>query len=104
MPQSCLAWHRAGRQTLRRRECYSKEISNTDREPHQRIDCPESNYAECICFGEQTGKGIAIQLLIDAGVESLGHRESCLDKTYKTIGVSATTHFIYQFCAVLELI
>lgn len=83
-------------------KCYAAEISKAARSGHERVDCKESNYAECVSFGKQTGKDIALQLLIDSGVESLGHREICLDKAYKLVGISANQHFKYKHCAVLE--
>jgi uncharacterized protein YkwD len=85
-------------------KCYSNEISKVERNGHDRIDCKLSNYAECISFGQETGKKIALQLLIDVGIESLGHRKICLDKSYNKIGFSSTNHFIWKFCAVGEFI
>lgn len=84
-------------------KCYSTEISKNDRNPHERIDCKKSNYAECVSFGEENGKDITLQLLVDAGVASLGHREICLYKSYSKVGVSCNSHFEFEFCAVLEL-
>ena len=78
------------------------EISKNDRNPHERNRLKKNNYAECISFGEETGKDIALQLLVDAGVASLGHREICLYKTFSKIGVSCNSHFEYEFCAVAE--
>ncbi|MEO6188512.1 MAG: hypothetical protein ABIO82_03100 [Ginsengibacter sp.] len=83
-------------------KCYSTEISKADRNPHERIDCKKNDYAECVSFGEETGKDIALQLLIDAGIKSLGHREICLSESYSEIGVSCNSHFEFKFCAVLE--
>lgn len=83
-------------------KCYSREISKNDRNPHGRIDCKKNNYAECVSFGEETGKDIALQLLVDAGVASLGHREICLYKSFSKIGVSCNSHSEYKFCAVAE--
>lgn len=85
-------------------KCYSNEISVVDRDGHDRVNCKKSNYAECISFGQETGKQIALQLLIDAGVQSLGHRQICLDKSYKKIGIRSTSHFRWKFCAVVEII
>lgn len=83
-------------------KCYSTEISKANRDGHDRINCKETNYAECISFGKKTGKDIALQLLVDASVESLGHRKVCLDKSYTKIGVSSNKHFESEFCAVAE--
>ncbi|WP_199417024.1 CAP domain-containing protein [Chitinophaga silvatica] len=85
-------------------KCYSTEISKADRKPHERKDCPPSNYAECLSYGQSTGQDIAMQLLIDAGVTSLGHRINCLNKEYHKIGLSAGEHFEWKYCAVAEFI
>ncbi|MCW3467008.1 hypothetical protein [Chitinophaga nivalis] len=84
--------------------CYSTEISHAERKPHERKDCPPGQYAECISFGLANAKDIAMQLLIDAEVPSLGHRMICLDESYHKVGISAGPHFSWQFCAVLEFI
>lgn len=85
-------------------KCYSNEISKNNREGHERKNCNNSNYAECISFGQKTGKEIALQLLVDSGIKSLGHRNICLDKTFSKIGLSANKHFEFKFCAVIEII
>jgi uncharacterized protein YkwD len=84
-------------------KCYSTEISKVNRSGHDRVFCKKTNYAECISFRQKTGKDIALQLLIDAGIKSLGHREICLDKSYTKIGISSNKHFEFEFCAVAEL-
>jgi hypothetical protein len=84
-------------------KCYSTEISTVNRNGHDRINCKESNYAECISFGKKTGRDIVLQLLVDAGIQSLGHREICLDGAYTEIGISGNRHFEFEFCAVAEL-
>ncbi len=83
--------------------CYAKEISTNFREPHERKICPQSKYDECIAFGVENGKEIAIDLLVDTDVPSLGHRKILLDSKYNKIGVRHNTHYEYENCAVLEL-
>ena len=83
-------------------KCYATEISTQHRSGHQRIDCKEHHYAECISYGQESGKDIAMQWLLDVGVASLGHRHCCLDKDYTAIGLRAETHFRYDTCAVAE--
>jgi len=82
--------------------CYAKEISKADRKGHTRINCPESNYAECISFGMTNGRDIAIQWLVDTGVSTLGHRKIVLDPSYKKTGVTISNHFKWPGCAVAE--
>lgn len=83
-------------------KCYATEISKADRKGHTRINCPQSNYAECISFGMVSGKDIAIQWLVDAGVSTLGHRKIVLDPSYTKTGVTITNHFKWPGCAVAE--
>lgn len=82
--------------------CYSQEVGNNDIPPHQRIKCTAVRCAECISFGFEDGRNIALQLLIDSGVPSLGHRKICLDASYKKVGIKTGTHFNYGFCSVLD--
>lgn len=84
-------------------KCYSTEISTAERYGHDRMNCKNSDFAECISFGEETGKEIALQWLFDFGVKSFGHRNICLDKTLKIIGLKINVHYEWQFCAVAEL-
>lgn len=83
-------------------KCYANEISKADRKGHERIDCKESNYSECLSFGMETGREIALQWLIDEGIVSLGHRINCLHPGSVKIGLCTNKHFEYGFCAVAE--
>jgi hypothetical protein len=51
-----------------------------------------------------TGKDIALQLLIDDEVPSLGHRINCLSKSYTKIGVSVNFPKKWGICAVIDMI
>lgn len=82
--------------------CYSNEVGNNNINAHQRIECPPVRCAECISFGFDDGRNIALQLLIDSQVPSLGHRKICLDNSYTKIGVKVGKHFNYRFCCVLD--
>jgi uncharacterized protein YkwD len=83
-------------------ECYAKEISVNKRALHQRKDCEKRKYAENLYFGNNDGKIIALEWLIDCGIVNLGHRKNCLNKLYGGIGVKMDTHFEYVKCAVAE--
>lgn len=83
-------------------KCYGNEISKNKRKPHERIDCINRNYAECIYYGSGVAKHIAMQWLIDSGVASLGHRKTCLLPAYKKMGIKVNPHFEYGNCAVAE--
>jgi hypothetical protein len=83
-------------------KCYGKEISANERKPHQRMDCIKRSYAECIYYGSGEGKHIALQWLIDSGIETLGHRRICLLPVHHKIGIKINTHYKYGHCAVAE--
>jgi len=85
-------------------KCFSEETGNSGGEGHKRKLCPKKNFAECISYGMQSGKDIAMQWLIDDGVPSLGHRGIVLDPTYHKIGLSIHSHKKWGTCAVAEII
>lgn len=72
---------------------------------HERTtdDCHRQQYfsGECCHYGNKTAVDILLSLLIDEGVESLGHREICLGP-YKKLGVSIQSHSAYGYMAVLD--
>jgi hypothetical protein len=69
----------------------------------QTADCKKKTLfdAECCDYGRYTPLDILMGLLIDEGVESLGHRETCLGP-YKKIGLSIQPHNSYGKNAVLD--
>ena len=83
--------------------CFAKEQGIAGTTGHKRIKCAQSTYAaECCSYGMDDGKDIAMQLLIDHDVSSLGHRKICLTSRYSKIGVSVNTHSKWGICAVLD--
>jgi hypothetical protein len=83
--------------------CFAKEQGIAGTTGHKRIKCALNTYAaECCSYGMDTGKDIAMQLLIDHDVPSLGHRKNCLNK-YSKIGVSVQMHKKWDVCAVVDL-
>ena len=84
--------------------CFAKEQGKSGETGHDRVNCEEGNYAECCSYGMSTGKDIAMQLLIDHNVASLGHRKICLNSSYTKIGVSVQPHIEWGTCAIFELI
>ena len=60
------------------------------------------NVGENISYGNDTGRDIVIQLLIDDGVPSRGHRENNMNRAFAFIGVGAGTHKAYETMAVLD--
>lgn len=83
-------------------KCYGNEVSKNTLKPHQRINCIKRNYAECIYYGTEQARHIAMQWLVDSGIASLGHRNICLLPAYRKIGIKINTHFEYGHCAVAE--
>lgn len=84
-------------------KCFSKELGEVTLKGHKRYVCKKNNYAECLSYGMTTGKDIAMQLLIDKNVASMGHRKICLDSSYKKIAISVNSHKKWDTCAVAEL-
>jgi uncharacterized protein YkwD len=56
---------------------------------------------ENIAYGEKNGRDIVVQLLVDDGVPSRGHRESILQDAFKQIGVSFGSHPGYRTMCVI---
>ena len=48
--------------------------------------------AENISYGKETALGIVLQLLIDDGVASRGHRKNLFGESLGTVGVACDTH------------
>lgn len=85
-------------------KCWAIEAGKSGVIGHNRKQCKESNYlAECCSYGESTGLGIVLQLLIDDGVPSLGHRKALLAPGYKIMGVSIQPHKKWTDNAVLDI-
>jgi hypothetical protein len=83
-------------------KCFANELSKSNRVGHERKECKGRRYAECLAFGNQTGREIVMEWLIDSGVESLGHRRNCLNSRYTKTGISIAPHKEYKQCAVAE--
>jgi len=83
-------------------KCFAIESGSSGAVGHRRINCKQGFDAECCSYGFNTGREIAIQLLVDEGVPSLGHRRICLDNSMYTIGVNIQSHAKYVHCCVLD--
>lgn len=57
---------------------------------------------ECCNYGNDDPGDVVLELLVDRGVESLGHRRACLMVEFKKIGVSTMPHTIYSETQVLD--
>lgn len=58
--------------------------------------------AENISAGKNTALGVVLQLLVDDGVSSLGHRKNILSSKYKAIGVKTVTHKTWRSVTVQD--
>jgi uncharacterized protein YkwD len=83
-------------------KCFAKEQGQAGTTGHSRKSCKADYDAECCSYGMETGRDIAMQLLIDDDVPSLGHRIICLDNEYTKIGVSVQPHKNWDVVAVLN--
>jgi hypothetical protein len=69
---------------------------------HNSISCTDGYHGECCSYGNENGKDIVLQLLIDHDVPSLGHRKICLNEAYVKVGASIQSHKIYESCCVVD--
>ncbi|HEX8516050.1 MAG TPA: CAP domain-containing protein [Bacteroidia bacterium] len=60
-------------------------------------------FAENCDYGNEKAFDIVLGLLIDEGVQSLGHRKNILNPVYKSIGVSIKPHKGYKWNCVMNL-
>lgn len=58
--------------------------------------------AENCSYGHSSALGIVMQLLIDRGVPSLGHRINILNPAYQSVGVSIYPHKSYRYNCVMD--
>ncbi len=86
-------------------KCHAVSSGKVGYVGHTRLpnfNCKSKFAGECCSYGQFDALAIVMQLLIDSGVQSLGHRKICLDAKYKTIGVSVQPHKTYRFNSVLD--
>ena len=83
-------------------KCFAKESGESGYVGHERKNCPKPKgpVGECCSYGKKKGKDIALQWLIDKGVENFGHRMICLSPGYRKMGISTYQHKEYKYCAV----
>ncbi len=61
-----------------------------------------SSAGENISYGYNAARDIVIQLLVDDGVESRGHRKNILNSAYTQAGAAVTTHSKYRHMCVID--
>jgi uncharacterized protein YkwD len=57
---------------------------------------------ENISYGYNTGRDIVVQLLIDDGVSSRGHRNNILNKDFKHVGAAVGSHSHFTYLCVID--
>ena len=57
---------------------------------------------ENICYGHNKGRDIVVQLLIDDGVSSRGHRNNILNKNFKYAGGAIGSHSKFTYMCVID--
>ncbi|KAM3127860.1 hypothetical protein pb186bvf_020050 [Paramecium bursaria] len=57
---------------------------------------------ENISYGEDTGEDVVIQLIIDDGVASRGHRKNCFSPNFNLVGIADGPHKKYKTLAVFD--
>lgn len=81
--------------------CHAEESGKRGYVGHERFKCKEDYMGECIYYGETDALGIVTELLVDKGVESLGHRKIMLDN-FTRLGVSIKPHKTYGENCVMD--
>jgi uncharacterized protein YkwD len=84
-------------------KCWAKESGKKGVIGHNRIRCKKGYFAECCSYGNLEPLEFVLNLLVDEGIPSLGHRK-ILFTNYKKVGVSINTHKTYGQCVVIDVI
>ncbi len=83
-------------------KCHAESMGKAGLIGHGRRDgCQSSFSGECCSYGLSDPLAIVIQLLVDNGVTSLGHRYICLG-IYSKVGISIKPHKTWGTNAVLD--
>mgnify|MGYP006118858719 CR=1 FL=1 len=61
----------------------------------KRYGAPVATYGENLSYGQNTGRGVVLQLLTDDGVPSRGHRTNIFNPAFKVMGCFSGTHSNY---------
>jgi len=82
--------------------CLAKEQSKNGKVGHIRYGCKKINYLENCDYGSYNGRDVVNSLLIDEGVEDLGHRNTILDPNISIIGGAVSSHPKYETVIVID--
>jgi len=84
-----------------------KEGFTGHRDTDKRFSALKTGYksrGENCDYGNKNSLAIVMNLLIDDGISSYGHRKNILDKEYNYIGVSIQPHKTYKYTCVMDFI
>ncbi len=92
---------------------HASDIGRTGRTGHKSSDGKDlvkrfekyfakGTVSENCSYGKAAPLDIVMQLLIDDGVESLGHRNVMLSEQYGAVGVSIAKHTVFNYNCVLD--
>lgn len=92
---------------------HASDIGSTGRTGHKSSDGKDlvkrfekyfakGTVSENCSYGKAAPLDIVMQLLIDDGVESLGHRNVMLSEQYGAVGVSIAKHTVFNYNCVLD--
>ena len=83
--------------------CFQLEQSKNGDTGHDRKKCSEGDYlGENCSYGMGTPRSVVMQLMIDEGIPSHGHRWNILDPRFSSIGVAFGNHKKYNKSAVID--
>ena len=84
-------------------KCHAKISGKKGYVGHNRQSktCKKQFRGECCAYGSNDPLGVVVQLLVDSGVPSLGHRYICLG-WYKTVGIAKAPHKSYGHNVVMD--
>ncbi len=63
---------------------------------------PYFAWGECCSYGYEEAISIVITLLIDEGIEGVGHRKTILNTSYNSVGVAIRPHRDYRYNCVID--
>lgn len=84
--------------------CHARSSGAVGYVGHDRVnkECKKIFSGECCAYGADGALNVVVQLLVDEGVPSLGHRIICLSDAYTTVGAASAPHTQYRSNTVLN--
>ena len=86
-----------GPKGLLNNDCQEMSIENRTKNQIEDV----GQVSENVSFGWADPKEIVLQLIIDDGVKSRGHRKNIFDEKFTKVGLSVGPHKVYMHCSVI---